>query len=86
VPPDKVIGHIGSEDCDLYFYSPRPIVPVFKFRCDAAPPFPPYIALRKSRYDSMSAVQRACLTPILISDALDGEGPRMLLEQSPTLP
>lgn len=82
VPPDRAIGHIGMEDCDIYFYSPRPITPVFHFHCDAASPFPLYIVARKSRYDAMSAAQRACLTPVLISAAVDGEGPRMLLEQS----
>ncbi len=86
VPPDKAIGHLGMEDCDLYFYSPRPIAPIYRFRCDAQPPLPPFILLRKSRFDAMAPAQRACLTPVLISNAVDGEGPRMLVQQSGAAP
>jgi 4-amino-4-deoxy-L-arabinose transferase-like glycosyltransferase len=82
VPRNAAIGHIGIEDCGLYFYSPRPIEPVFQFRCDAQPPLPPYLIMRKRRFDAMPAEQRACLTPILVSDAVDGQGPRLLLQQT----
>jgi hypothetical protein len=83
VPRNASIGHIGIEDCGLYFYSPRPIEPIFQFRCDAQPPLPLYLIMRKRRFDVMPAEQRACLTPILISDAVDGQGPRLLLQQTP---
>jgi hypothetical protein len=82
VPARASIGHIGIQDCDLYFYSPRPITPVFHFRCDAQPPFPQYIVLRKNRFDAMPAVQRACLSTILISEPVDSNGPRLLVEQT----
>lgn len=82
VPRDAAIGHIGIEDCGIYFYSPRPIEPIFHFRCDAQPPLPPYLIIRKRRFDSMPADQRACLTPILISEAVDGQGPRLLVQQT----
>lgn len=80
VPADAGIGHIGIEDCDLYFYSPRPIDPVFNFQCGRQ--FPPYLVIRKVRFDALPAQQRACLTPILESDAVDNNGPRLLVEQS----
>ncbi len=82
VPARASIGHIGIQDCDLYFYSPRPITPVFHFRCDAQPPFPQYIVLRKNRLDAMPADQRACLSTILISEPVDSNGPRLLVEQT----
>ena len=82
VPLNAAIGHLGIEDCGLYFYSPRPIEPIFQFRCDAQPPLPPYLIIRKRRFDAMPAEQRACLTPILISDAVDGQGPRLLVQQT----
>jgi hypothetical protein len=79
VPKGAAIGHIGIEDCDLYFYSPRPIEPVFKFRCGAQ--FPPYLVIRKARLDALTADERACLTPILEADPFDSQGPRLLVEQ-----
>jgi hypothetical protein len=81
VPSNMRIGHIGIEDCDLYFYSSRPIEPVFHFRCGANPPFPSYIVMRQRRFDEMNADERACLKPILQSPAVDSAGPRLLLEQ-----
>jgi hypothetical protein len=81
VPADAQIGHIGIEDCDLYFYSSRPIEPVFRFRCDAKPPFPNYIVVRRARFDAMTPAQRACLEPILESAPVDNNGTRILVEQ-----
>jgi 4-amino-4-deoxy-L-arabinose transferase-like glycosyltransferase len=81
-PPETRIGHIGIEDCDLYFYSTRPIEPVFGFRCDTASQFPPYIVIRKERFFSMDATQRACLKVALESPPVDSHGPRLLLEQT----
>lgn len=83
VPATASLGHIGIEDCDLYFYSPRPIQPVFHFHCDAQPPFPEYIVIRKDRFDAMLPAQRACLTTILISEPVDSNGPRLLVQQNP---
>ena len=81
VPPGAEIGHIGIEDCDLYFYSPRPISPVFHFRCDAGNAFPRWLVIRKNRFDAMPPAERACLTPALVSEPVDSNGPRMLVEQ-----
>jgi len=83
VPAGATIGHIGIEDCDLYFYSPRPITPVFHFHCGAAGTFPPYLVIRRNRFDALPAADRACLTPILTSDPVDSNGPRLLVEQKP---
>jgi hypothetical protein len=83
VPPGAQIAHIGIEDCDLYFYSPRPIEEVFRFRCDAAPPFPRYLVIRRQRFDAMAPAARACLRPVLESTPIDNAGSRLLVEQTP---
>ena len=83
VRPEVRIGHIGLEDCELYFYSSRPIEPVFHFSCDAEPRFPRYIVIRQQRFDSMTSAARACLKLILQSAPVDSAGPRLLLEQIP---
>jgi hypothetical protein len=82
VPEDANIGHIGIEDCDLYFYSTRPIEPVFGFKCDRTSQFPPYIIIRKERLYSMDTAQRACLKPLFESLPVDSHGPRLLVEQT----
>ena len=82
VPAKATIGHLGIEDCGLYFYSPRPIEPIAHFTCEAQPPLPPYLILRQRRFDAMPPDQRACLTPILISPPVDGQGPRLLVQQT----
>jgi hypothetical protein len=81
VPQDMTIGHIGIEDCGIYFYSSRPIEPVFRFRCDANPPFPSYIVIRQTRFNELAEPVRACLKPILQSPAVDSAGSRLLVEQ-----
>jgi 4-amino-4-deoxy-L-arabinose transferase-like glycosyltransferase len=83
VPPGAAIGHIGLEDCELYFYSSRPIKPVFNFHCGGAGTFPPYLVIRRNRYDALPDADRACVTPILVSDSVDSNGPRLLLERKP---
>jgi 4-amino-4-deoxy-L-arabinose transferase-like glycosyltransferase len=82
VPPGAPIGHIGIEDCDIYFYSSRPITPIFGFSCERGAAFPPYIVIRKNRLDAMPPADRDCLTPTLVSDSVDGNGPRILVEQT----
>jgi hypothetical protein len=82
VPPGTVVGHIGLGDCDLNFYSPAPLPPIFHFRCDDDAALPRYIVLRQAAYDSMTAAQRACLKPLLASPPLDSQGPRMLVERN----
>jgi len=84
VPEDASIGHIGVEDCDLYFYSPRPIEPVFDFRC-GTPGVPSYIVMRKERYEAMRPAERVCLQPMLQSASVDSHGPRLLMKQTRTM-
>ena len=84
VPPDAQISYLGLGDCDLYFYSPRPIEPIFRFRCDAAAPH--YLVIRERRFDAMAPAQRACLKPMLQSEPVDGNGRRLLLERIPNPP
>lgn len=81
VPASEQIGHIGLEDCDIYFYSPRPIEPVFGFRCGGEEP--QYIIVRQKRFDAMAPAQRECLKPVLKSAPVDNNGPRLLLERIP---
>ncbi|HVN90919.1 MAG TPA: glycosyltransferase family 39 protein [Candidatus Binataceae bacterium] len=83
VPANASIAHLGIEDCGLYFYSPRPIEPISRFSCNAQPPPPPYLLIRKQRFDALPADQRACLTTMLISEPVDGQGPRLLLQLTP---
>ncbi len=83
VPENAAIAHLGIEDCGLYFYSSRPIEPISHFACDPQPPLPPYLLIRKQRFDSLPANQRACLTTILISQPVDGQGPRLLVQRVP---
>jgi hypothetical protein len=80
VPANDRIGHIGLEDCDIYFYSPRPIEPVFRFRCDAGSP--QYIVTRERRFDAMAPARRECLKPVLKSAPVDSNGARVLLERT----
>ncbi len=81
VPAEARIGHIGIEDCALYFYSSRPIEPVFRFNCGAETRFPRYIVIRQWRFDEMAPAARLCLKPLLQSAAVDSAGPRLLVEQ-----
>ena len=83
VPANAQIGHIGLEDCDMYFYSPRPIEPVFGFRCGGGSP--QYIITREGRFDAMTPAQRECLKPVLKSAPVDSNGPRLLLERIPAV-
>jgi len=40
--------------------------------------------IRKRRFEAMLPQQRACLNPVLESVLVDSNGPRILVEQSPT--
>jgi 4-amino-4-deoxy-L-arabinose transferase-like glycosyltransferase len=82
VPPGTVVGHIGLGDCDLDFYSPRPLPKIFRFRCDESGSLPRYIVLRNDAYTEMTPAQRACLKPILTSAPVDSQGPRLLVERT----
>jgi 4-amino-4-deoxy-L-arabinose transferase-like glycosyltransferase len=82
VPPGTVIGHIGLGDCDLDFYSPQPLPKIFRFRCGEDNRLPRYIVLRENDYSEMTPAQHACMKPILTSRAVDGEGPRLLVERT----
>ncbi|MGH7933130.1 MAG: ArnT family glycosyltransferase [Candidatus Binataceae bacterium] len=81
VPPGATVGHIGLGDCDLDFYSPRPLPEVFHFSCKNDPAAPRYIVLRQGRFDKMAASQRACLKPIAVSAQVDSNGSRILVER-----
>ncbi|HEX4210371.1 MAG TPA: glycosyltransferase family 39 protein [Candidatus Binataceae bacterium] len=82
VPPGTVIGHIGLGDCDLDFYSPRPLPEIFRFRCDEDGALPRYLILREVTYKAMPSAQRTCLKPILTSAPVDSQGPRLLVERT----
>lgn len=83
VPPGGEVGHLGLSDCDLNFYSPRPLTPIFRMRCDEGASTPNFLVARKIDFDAASAANRACFKPILESPAIDSYGPRLLLERTP---
>ncbi|MGH8011004.1 MAG: ArnT family glycosyltransferase [Candidatus Binataceae bacterium] len=81
VPSGAVVGHIGLGDCELDFYSPRPMPEVNHFRCGDGDSMPDYLVIRRRRFEKMSPAQRACLEPIMQSADVDGKGVRLLVER-----
>ncbi len=85
VPADARIGHIGLGDCELNFYSPRPLEPLSHFSCAEDPAVRQYIVIRKQDFDAMAAERRSCFTIVLEAIPDDSIGPRLLLKQRPVL-
>jgi 4-amino-4-deoxy-L-arabinose transferase-like glycosyltransferase len=82
VPPDAPITHVGMEDCDLFFYATRPIEEAMRFSCSANPATPRFIVIRQKDLARLPVAQRACLKPVASSGPVDGNGPRLLLEDA----
>ena len=83
VPAGGEVAHLGLSDCDLNFYSPRPMTPIFRMRCDEGASAPIFVVARKVDFEAVSAANRACYKPILESRPIDSYGPRLLLERTP---
>jgi 4-amino-4-deoxy-L-arabinose transferase-like glycosyltransferase len=80
VPDDTQIGHFGLGDCELNFYSPRPLTPVSQISCDAHAAAQ-YIIIRQDDFDAIPSTRRACFAPELAATPDDSIGPRLLLKR-----
>jgi 4-amino-4-deoxy-L-arabinose transferase-like glycosyltransferase len=84
VPIGNAVAHLGLSDCDLNFYSPEPLTPIYHLRCDGGAAAFNYIVARKIDFDASPVTNRACFKPILESPSVDSQGPRVLFERVPT--
>ena len=84
VPAGSSVAHLGLSDCDLNFYSPQPLMPIYRLRCDEGASVFNYIVARKIDFDSTRVTNRACFKPILESPVVDSNGPRLLLQRIPS--
>ncbi len=80
VPPGAAVVHLGLSDCDLNFYSPAPLAPIYRLRC--APGAPRFVVARKADFLAAAPASRACYAPILESAPVDSAGPRVLLKSN----
>ena len=83
VPPGTEVAHLGLSDCDLNFYSPQPLPPIYRLRCDQGAASPNFVVARKIDFDATRIANRACYKPILESPPVDSNGPRLLLQRIP---
>jgi hypothetical protein len=81
VPGGSNLVHLGLSDCDLNFYSPQPLTPIYRLTCDADGPR--FVVARKLDFEAARSANRSCFTPILESAPIDSNGPRVLLERIP---
>jgi hypothetical protein len=84
VPAGSSVAHLGLSDCDLKFYSPQPLTPIYRLRCDEGAGVFNYIVARKIDFDATRITNRACFKPILESPVVDSNGPRLLLQRIPS--
>jgi Dolichyl-phosphate-mannose-protein mannosyltransferase len=77
IPADARVGHFGLGDCELNFYSPRPLEPVLRPGCGQSD----YLVIRQSDFDAISPARRACFSLVLRAYPDDSIGPRLLLKQ-----
>jgi hypothetical protein len=82
VPPGAPVAHLGLSDCDLNFYSPQPLTPIYHLRCDEGAGVFDYIVARKIDFDASPATDRVCFRPIFESASVDGHGPRVLFQRA----
>jgi hypothetical protein len=75
------VAHLGLSDCDLNFYSPQPLTPVYRLRCDESSSSPNFVVARKVDFDATRIANRACFKPILESPPVDSNGSRLLLQR-----
>lgn len=78
LPPGAAAAHLGLSDCDLNFYSPLPLEPIYRLRC--GPDAPRFVVAREADFMAAAPANRACYAPILESRPVDSAGPRVLLK------
>ena len=81
VPGDR-IGHFGLGDCELNFYSPRPLQPISQLSCAGATTPSQFVIIRKQDLDVIPIVRRACFTVQLEAIPNDSIGPRLLIHRT----
>jgi 4-amino-4-deoxy-L-arabinose transferase-like glycosyltransferase len=82
VPDGTRIGHFGLSDCELNFYSLRPLEPVSRVSCAENATTDHYIIIRKQDFDAIPMMRRKCFTVELQSTPNDSIGPRLLIRQT----
>jgi 4-amino-4-deoxy-L-arabinose transferase-like glycosyltransferase len=81
VPASQRIGHFGLGDCELNFYSPRPLEPVSHLSCIADPAAEQYIIIRKEDFDAIPPIRRICFATEVGATPNDTIGPRLLIRR-----
>lgn len=81
VPPGANVVHLGLSDCDLNFYSPAPLTPIYRLVCDSGAP--DFVVARKRDFMASPVANRSCYAPLLESAPVDNNGTRVLLRRSP---
>jgi 4-amino-4-deoxy-L-arabinose transferase-like glycosyltransferase len=82
VPADVHIGHFGLGDCELNFYSPRPLEPISQISCGERDVAAQYIIVRKLDFDAIPVTRRACFVPVWEATPNDSIGPRLLIRRT----
>ncbi len=82
VPSDARIGHLGLGDCELNFYSPRPLEPISQISCADDSAAEQYVIIRKQDFDAMPPMRRTCFTAELEATPNDSIGPRLLIRRT----
>ena len=78
VPANLPIDYLGPFDCDVAFYSDHEIGSLNKFQC-APQSQDQYFLVWQDRLAAITPDQRACLTPLAQSAAVDRHGIRVLM-------
>jgi hypothetical protein len=81
VPPGLNIGHFGLGDCELNFYSPRPLEPIAQVSCTGHAPVQ-YIIIREQDFNGLPTARRECFAVELAATPNDSIGPRLLLKRT----
>jgi hypothetical protein len=81
VPADADIGHFGLGDCELNFYSSRPLEPVSRISCDEPDAAAHYIVIRQQDFDAIPEARRSCFVSVLKAVPNDSIGPRLLIRR-----
>jgi hypothetical protein len=79
VPADARIGHFGLGDCELNFYSPRPLEPISQISCAEDVAAEQYIIIRKQDLNAIPIIRRECFAVELETTPNDSIGPRLLI-------